>query len=144
MRPHRPRPLAALTFALIVFLTLFAVGRACAQPRPQPIRRHEFPIEPAATDTTGCSWERTIVSGEVLSVRLANIPPHADGSPAAIITAGPTGTANLLLVTIAPDTGCGSSGCRLGNDYLVKLRATDSAGNHPICNVIVQVRQEVM
>lgn len=142
--PYRRRPLAALAFAITTLLLLLAVGRACAQPHAQPVRKNVHPIEPAATDTIGCSWERSILSGTVLSVRLANVPAHADGSPAGIITAGPTGSANLLLVTIAPDTGCGTSGCRVGNDYLVKLRALDSNGNRPICNLIVQVRQEVM
>lgn len=132
---------------LLVFIlaTLLSSAAALAQPHAQPIRKNEYPIEPAATDTIGCAWERIITDpGVVLSVSLINVPAHADASPASIIIAGPTGAASHLSVTIAPDTGCGTSGCRVGNDYRIKLRATDSDGNHPICNLVVKVRQEVL
>lgn len=91
-------------------------------------------------DCTFASWTLTGVG--TATVSLIGPPAKPDASPGAIVTAGPTRTGNVVAVQISPDQGCGATGCRNGNSYLIELRA-DAGADHPICMIRVDVRKVV-
>lgn len=115
-----------------------------AQPVPPPSGTTNLVVmEPVETDTIGCrfnSW--TLTAAGTATVSKIGIPAQADSTPSAIITAGPTMSGNTVTVTLAPDTGCGATGCRNGNSYQVRLQPTAGA-DHPTCNFRLDVRKVV-
>lgn len=99
--------------------------------------------EPVAKDTYGCRFMgRTLSSATAeVEVRKANA---TDSTPTTMVTAGPTVSGDTVSLTIYPDQGCGSSGCRSGNEYQVRIKATDASGNTPTCNACLVVRKQVL
>ncbi len=103
-------------------------------------KRCRFQLEPVATETFACIFDGRTLSSmavgfpEVTLIRKA----QTDASPSAIVTASGV-SGSRATVTIAPDTGCGASGCRTGNIYQVRMMVVDSAGNEPTCNFRLDV-----
>lgn len=118
---------------------LLATACFAQQPTGDPVS-----IQPNETDTIGCAFDSwTITGGGTFAVRLIGKAAHADASPAAIVTAGPTASGNNVSVQIAPDTGCGSPGCRNGNSYQITLQPV-AGSDAPICDRRVDVRKVVL
>lgn len=104
---------------------------------------HTWSIEPASRDTYTVRFTgRTLSSAGTPTVTLRKAA-QADGTPAQmIVTTGVNGS-DLQLV-IAPDTGCGSTGCRAGNVYQLRVQPTDSNGNQPTAVARINVRWQTV
>lgn len=128
---------------LLCCLALFGATHAFAQPPPQPSGTNLVTMEPTEIDTIGCrfnSW--TMTGAGTATVTLIGPPARPDASPSAIIVGAPTLAANVIAVQLNPDFGCGTSGCRNGNSYQIKLRGV-AGTDYPTCNFRVNVRKVV-
>jgi hypothetical protein len=131
---------------LTICLAIMLSTAALAQPK-MPARGDNIvdpPLRPNEIDTIGCIFESwTLTGAGSATVRLIAHPGHADASPSAIVTAGPVVSGNTVTVRIAPDEGCGASGCRAGNDYQIDLQPV-AGSDSPICTIRVPVRAQVL
>jgi hypothetical protein len=104
-------------------------------------------IQPAVKDTYSLSFVgRTIslANKGTATAALRGIPKQADASPTAIITNHSADGTSAVSITINPDYGCGTAGCRAGNVYEIILQPTDADGNTPIGNLLVIVQKKVL
>lgn len=118
-------------------LVLLALLSAPTSIAAQAVRG--WTVEPSSEDQfifrfTG----RTLSSAGTPTVTLRSAA-MADASPSAIV-AGTAVSGTDLVVRIAPDTGCGASGCRVGNTYVIRVQPTDSDGNRPTATGRVAVK----
>ena len=126
-----------------VMLLLLLAAPAWAQPAALTETPNVVTMAPNAILSPDCefaSW--TLTGAGTATVTLIGPPARADASPASIIVAGPTRTGNVVAVQVSPDQGCGASGCRNGNSYLITLRA-EAGMDRPICAFRVNVRKVV-
>lgn len=68
---------------------------------------------------------------------------QADASPSALVTASAVSGTDYT-ITIAPDTGCGASGCRAGNEYQIDLNPTNSDSETLVTSLCLRVRKTVL
>jgi hypothetical protein len=124
-----------LTLLLLLALLWLLAAPAFAQPSaPSPPwckPTETWTFDAAEKDSVGFQFKtRTLAS--VHSVTLvARIVAQADASPTSIATASSV-SGDTLSITLVPDTGCGTAGCRAGNQYWIVAQPQDSAGNQPI------------
>lgn len=96
-------------------------------------------VEPASEDQYIFRFAgRTLASAGVATVTVRSAA-LADPTPGAIVT-GTAISGTDLVIRIAPDTGCGVSGCRAGNTYVIRVQPTDSNGNRPTATARVAVK----
>jgi hypothetical protein len=62
-----------------------------------------------------------------------------DATPANMVQSAATSGSDISF-SLDPDNTCSPSGCRKGNWYQVRFTPTDSAGNTPTVNLLVQVQ----
>lgn len=122
----------------VLALLLFA-GAACAQTLPDDLRviTERIKIEPIAQDTYTVLFEGRTLSSVAITVSLRK-KKQADATPSAIVTNSSVSGSNASF-TLAPDTGCGATGCRAGNIYQLKIQPTETGGNKPTANILVEV-----
>lgn len=119
---------------------------AWAQPGPPPSgSQNRVVMEPVEIDTIGCrfnSW--TLTAAGTVTVALIGIPAQSDSTPSAIVTAGPSLSDNIVTVQLTPAYGCGggTTDCRNGNSYQIRLQPTAGA-DKPTCNFRLDVRKVV-
>ena len=131
------------TYALSVALAISAALPAWAQP-VDPGSARTRTLEPNAVDTFTIRFiGRTLTAVDSVTVSNRGHQTIPDTVPNAIKTAMSFSGSDVL-VTLAPDTGCGTAGCRAGNWYQIAVRASDSTGNKPTFNFLLGVQREVL
>ena len=124
-------------------LAIALASPACADPPIVADADGVIVVQPAEVDTFSCRFlGRTLSSAGSATVTLRKTK-QADASPSGLLSSGPTivGTTDLKVV-VSPDNGCGTAGCRAGNEYEIALLPTDSNSNKPACNLYVIVQRK--
>lgn len=105
-------------------------------------RENTWTVEPRQVDTYTFQFDgRTINATPTPVVAVSTIKQvQADATPGQIITAGPAVAGSQVTVTINPDNGCGTAGCRSGNWYQLDLTPTDSNANEPTAAACIYVK----
>lgn len=125
----------------IALLSLFAAAPAWAQPSPGDEVLVE--MEPLSIDTITVRFQgRTLAAINNVNVHARTLK-NADVAPSAIKVATAYSGSDVL-ITLNPDAGCGTSGCRAGNLYQIRVQAQDSSGNRPTFNFLVKVKWQYL
>jgi len=128
--------------ALLIVLAVLSSSAAAAQNVPCTDQNTFGPLQPAERDTVALRWDRTLTTATATLTLRSMAKP--DSTPNAMIVAGPTASGDHVNVTLLPDNGCGTPGCRNGNVYQLSVQATDTNGNLPIGDVCVSVKKKQM
>jgi hypothetical protein len=124
---------------LCVIICLLTLGRVEAAPPTGADVLIE--MEPAEVWTYACRFPSTKTLSSCASTTVLRVERTTDAAPTAIVTATAANGSRDCNVTVAPDTSCGTVGCRAGNVYQVVTTGTFSDGNKLLCNVRVDVRR---
>jgi hypothetical protein len=87
-------------------------------------------VEPASEDNYIFRFVGRTLSSAGTPTVTAQYTTAADATPSAIL-GGTSVSGTDLIVRLKPDFGCGTSGCRNGNVYIIRVQPTDSDGNKP-------------
>jgi hypothetical protein len=141
------RAIASVGLMFLVIGWLITRGLdAAAQPVPAGDAR-TIRIDPTEVDTYTIRWEGRVLSAtpgdHTITITPSGPLKQADASPNAIKTAHAVSGSDLT-ITLSPNAGCGSSGCRAGNTYQVRIQVTDSAGNRPVYDLLLKVQKAVL
>lgn len=99
------------------------------------------PLEYSARDTYTLRFVGRTLSGSPTVTVTCMSCTQSDASPSSIVYGTPSVSGADVTFTLAPDTGCGTSGCRAGNWYLVTVQAT-AGDNLPVAKVCLPVVNE--
>lgn len=99
-------------------------------------------LEPTEVDTVTCTFSGRTLTDKGTATAALRKKTAADASPSSVITAH-TSSGSTVSITLNPDNGCGTSGCRAGNTYQIVLQPVEGS-NKPICNLYLIVRRKYL
>lgn len=128
------------------WITLLVMLAATATAQPLPVvsgANGVIKLQPTEVDTFTCDLGITL-TGKGTATAALRKTKQSDASPNALLTAHALASpATGVSITIDPDAGCGTSGCRAGNEYEIVLQPTDGT-NEPICNLYLIVEKKYL
>lgn len=129
--------MAILGWVVALLLAAPAAAQVCT-------REQTWTMEPVARDTYAVRFLGRSLSGASVNLILRK-KVTADATPNAMIVAGPSISGDTVTVALSPNQGCeGGTSCRAGNEYQIRVQATDAEENTPTANVCLVVETQTL
>lgn len=120
----------------ILAALVFAAAAHAAQPTGEDVL---VLMQTNEVHTVACRYPASQTVSSCSTSVIARVLKAADATPSGLVTTTAVSGTTDCNVTVSPDNGCGTAGCRAGNVYQVQTTATMSSGTKLNCDFRVDV-----